>query len=316
MNKNLGQLKKVDLRTVWEHEALSFTKWLAKEENLALLSNEIGIAVKLLKTEAEVGGFNVDILAEEEGSGRKVIIENQLESTNHDHLGKLITYASGTDASVIVWIFKDIRDEHRKAIDWLNEHTDEDIDIFAVKMELWQIGDSLPAPKFEIISNPNNWAKIAKTNTEQTKLTTTKLYQLEFWNKFGEYAKEHDFSLSLTKTYPQHWYNFSVGSSSGHLTITINSRTKELGCELYIPDDKDFFEFLFEKKDQIEKDLGFKLDWRPLPEAKASRIRISQRFDILGDPDFSKYDEPFEWLRVNLENFKKAFTSHIIEYKG
>ena len=186
---NLGKLKKVDLREVWEHEATSFTRWLSQEENLDHLGEELGISIKLLKTEAEVGGFNVDILAEEEGSARKIIIENQLETTDHDHLGKLLTYASGTDANVIIWIFREIRDEHRSAIDWLNEHTDENIDFFAVKMELWQIGESLPAPKFQIVSNPNNWAKIAKTNTEQSKLTPTKLYQFELWNKFKEFAQ-------------------------------------------------------------------------------------------------------------------------------
>ena len=130
MLNNLGRLKKVDLREIWVHEATSFTRWLSQEENLDHLGDELGISIKLLKTEAEVGGFNVDILAEEEGSARKIIIENQLETTDHDHLGKLITCASGTDANVIIWIFREIREEHRSAIDWLNEHTDENIWFF------------------------------------------------------------------------------------------------------------------------------------------------------------------------------------------
>src|SRR5260221_10607446 len=255
MPNNLGKLKKVDLREVWEHEATSFTKWLSQEDNLNHLGDELGIAIKLLKTEAKVGGFNVDILAEEEDSTRKIIIENQLETTDHDHLGKLITYASGTDANVIIWIFREIRDEHRSAIDWLNEHTDEDIDFFAVKMELWQIGDSLPAPKFQIISNPNNWAKVAKTNTEQSKLTPTKLYQFELWNKFKEFGQANNQELSFTKTNPQHWYNFSIGSSMCHVGLTVNTREKEFACELYIPGDKELFDFLLTKKEAIEKEL-------------------------------------------------------------
>ncbi|MBU1121650.1 MAG: DUF4268 domain-containing protein, partial [Candidatus Omnitrophica bacterium] len=155
----LSKLKKVALRNVWKNEAKDFTNWLAEEENLSLLSDEIGIDIKLIKTEAIVGSFNVDILAEEENTGKKIIIENQLEITNHDHLGKIITYASGYDADIIIWLIKDVRDEHKQAIDWLNEHTDEKLNFFIIKIELWQIGDSPVAPKFQIISKPNDWAK-------------------------------------------------------------------------------------------------------------------------------------------------------------
>jgi hypothetical protein len=321
IDKSLGKLQKVDLREVWEHEALSFTKWLSREENLEQLGKEIGIPIKLIKTEAEVGGFNVDILAEaeEEGSGpkrRKIIIENQLETTNHDHLGKLITYASGTDASIIIWIFKEIRNEHRSAIQWLNEHTDENIEFFAVKMELWQIGNSLPAPKFQVVSNPNIWTKIAKTSTEQNELTPTKLYQFQFWNSLKEFVQAHDPGSNFTKIYPQNWYNFSVGSASCHLSLTINNKTKELGCELYIPDDKELFDFLSSRRSEIEKEVGVALDWQRLPEeTKASRIKISKRFDVVGDQDFSKYTDAFKWLESNLAVFRRAFTKHLSQYK-
>jgi hypothetical protein len=142
----LGKLEKGDLRKVWLHEAIDFTNWLALDENLKLLSDEIGIDIKLLQTEALVGKFIADILAEEENTGRKVIIENQLEATNHDHLGKIITYASGYDAEIIIWIVESTREEHIRAIDWLNEHTDEDIDFFLIKMEIWKIGNSPYAP--------------------------------------------------------------------------------------------------------------------------------------------------------------------------
>jgi hypothetical protein len=113
----LAKLKQVDLRKVWQHEASDFTKWLANQENLSLLSDEIGIEISLIQTEANVGKFHVDILAEEENTGRKIVIENQLEPTNHDHLGKLITYAAGFDAEIIIWIVKDVRDEHKQAIE-------------------------------------------------------------------------------------------------------------------------------------------------------------------------------------------------------
>ena len=154
----LAKLKKVDLREEWKNEASDFTSWLAQDENLQLLSEEIGIDISLIQTEASVGKFSVDILAEEENTGRKVVIENQLEPTNHDHLGKIITYASGFDAEIVIWIVKDVRDEHKQAVDWLNDHTDDKINIFAIRMELWQIGDSPYAPKFYVVSKPNDWS--------------------------------------------------------------------------------------------------------------------------------------------------------------
>ena len=127
----LGKLEKIkDLRSVWKHEANDFTKWLSKEENLNTLSEEIGINIELISTEAKTGSFSTDILAVEANTDNKIIIENQLEATDHDHLGKIITYASGHDAKTIIWIVKSAREEHRQAIDWLNEHTDDEINIF------------------------------------------------------------------------------------------------------------------------------------------------------------------------------------------
>ena len=155
MAYNLGKMKRIhDLRSVWPHEANDFTKWLAQEANLAELGNNIGIDIDLEERESSVGSFNVDIYAVESGTGRRIIIENQLEDTNHDHLGKLITYASGKGAEVIVWIVKRARDEHRQAIEWLNRHTDSNIGFFLVEIELWQIDDSLLAPKFNVVEKP------------------------------------------------------------------------------------------------------------------------------------------------------------------
>ena len=145
-----------DLREVWKNEATDFTPWLAKEENLSLLSEAIGIDMVLEEKESSVGSFSVDLFAKEEGTGRNIIIENQLEDTNHDHLGKLITYASGKNAEVVIWIVKRARDEHRQAIEWLNSHTDDTAAFFLIEIELWKIGSSMPAAKFNIVERPND----------------------------------------------------------------------------------------------------------------------------------------------------------------
>ena len=301
---NLGKLQKVDVRTVWMHEAHDFTNWLAIESNLNLLGEEIGIDIKLIKTEADVGRYNVDILAEEENTGRKIIIENQLEMTDHDHLGKLITYASGYDANIVIWIVKDVRDEHKQAIDWLNEHTDDKVNLFAVKMELWKINDSPCAPKFQIISKPNDWAKALKSSTANSELTDTKMTQLDFWTKFKQYAIEKGSKLRLRKAYPQHWYDISFGTSGVHISLTINTQSNLLGCEIYISDSKEIFNKFHLSKANIENELGEQLEWMELPEKKASRIKFSHKADL---SDVSQWEKHFEWLKVSAEKFQQVF---------
>lgn len=308
----LGKLQKVDLRKAWKHEALDFTNWLAKDENLGLLSDEIGIGLQVIQTEASVGKFNVDILAEEENTGRKVVIENQLEVTDHTHLGQVITYASGYDAEIIIWIVKNVRDEHKQAIDWLNEHTDEKINFFAIKMELWQIGESPFAPKFQIISKPNDWAKAIKKSTGQSALTDTKLLQLEFWNKFKEYAQSNNSKLRLRKSYPQHWYDISFGSSDAHISLTINSQSNQIACEVYIPNSKELFYELEKQKEKIEQELDMKLEWMALEGKKASRIKIFSKADI---NESNKWNAYFEWLESTASKFQKIFLKSINKIK-
>ncbi len=305
---SLGKLKKIELREGWKHEASDFTNWLAQEENLKLLSEEIGFDIKLIQTEAKVGSFNVDILAEEETTGHKIIIENQLEVTNHDHLGKIITYASGYDASIIVWVVKDVREEHRQAIDWLNENTNEEIGFYLLRIELWQIADSPFAPKFEIVSKPNDWAKAVKSSAESAALTDTKLKQLQFWDSFKSYGKQNNAKLRFQKSHPQHWCDASIGKSGCHISLTINSREKLFGCEIYINDDKELFRHLFENKNQIENELGEKLDWRELPNKKASRIILYTSGDFEKEGAWEKY---FEWMQNKAEKFKQIFPKYL-----
>lgn len=309
--KNLSKLNKVDLREIWAHEAIDFTNWLAQKENLDTLSKELGIDLKLIRTEASVGKFNVDILAEEDSSGRKIVIENQLEDTNHDHLGKIITYASGYNAEIIVWIVRDVRDEHQKAIDWLNEHTDENINFFLIKIELWQIEGSNPAPKFEIIVSPNEWLKTIKNSSNNGELTDTKLQQLEFWNKFKEYVQENDTIIRLRTPRPQHWYDVSMGSSEAHIALTVNSRENLIGCEVYINKNKELYNFLKNLKDDIEKEIGEPIEW--IDAAVASRIKIRKETSNLFDQ--AEAEKSFDWLYEKTILFQKVFSHYFKEFK-
>lgn len=302
---NLSKLQKVDLRTVWKHEALDFTQWLAQPENLTELSDEVGIEISLIETEASVGKFNVDIYAEESMSGRKIVIENQLEATNHDHLGKIITYASGLDAEIIIWIVKSPREEHRQAIEWLNDNTDSRINFFLIQMEVWQIADSPFAPNFHVVVKPNDWAKAIKASSSNNEVSDLKLLQHDFWNAFKEFATENKPSLKLRKTYARHWYDISIGSSQAHLVLTVNSQTNQLGCDLYISDSKELFHHLHDMKEQIEQELSLQLDWDELPNRKASRIKVYLDGDFT---DEQSWPNQHQWLLDKVIRFQKVFT--------
>ena len=311
----IGKLYQVNLREYWKHEALDFTNWLSKEENLNLLSEEIGIDIVLKETEASVGRFNVDILAIENNSDRLIVIENQLEQTDHDHLGKIITYASGFNAEIIIWIVKDIREEHQQAIDWLNEHTDENINFFIVKMELWKIDNSAPAPKFNIISKPNNWAKALKNTSSKTKRESElSMKQLDFWTEFITYLKSNQSTLKTRKANPQHWYDISCGNSKAYLSLTIDSQNKSIATGVYIPDNKELYFYLEAKKAEIVLELGFQMEWLPLQNKKASRVYFKQENIDIFNP--IKRVEYYEWLKVNSEKIQKIFFKYINNFEG
>jgi hypothetical protein len=155
----LGRLERVELRNIWQSEAQHFTPWLAREDNLALLADTLGIDLELEAVERNVGPFRADILCKDTISDSWVLIENQLERTDHTHLGQLMTYAAGLNAVTIVWIAARIADEHRAAMDWLNDITTGDVQFFALEVELWRIGDSPAAPKFNVVSKPNDWSR-------------------------------------------------------------------------------------------------------------------------------------------------------------
>lgn len=311
-NMALSTLKKIELREEWKNEAMDFTNWLAQDENLQLLSDEIGIDISLVQTEASVGKFSLDILAEEENTGRKIVIENQLEATNHEHLGKIITYASGFDAEIVIWIVKDVRDEHKQAVDWLNEHTDDKINIFAIRMELWQIGDSPYAPKFQIISKPNDWAKAIKKSTTRSELSDRRLMQLEFWNHFKEFATSKQSSLRLRKAYPQHWYDISIGNSKSHLSLIVDAGNDQLRCELYIPDSKPLFHALQQNKEAIESKLDHELEWMELEGKKASRIKTVQNIDVSKS---ANWEPCFLWLTETAQEFQNVFATQMKNIK-
>ena len=274
----LGKISYVELRKQWATEP-KFSDWLTEEENLAELSSALGLELSFVKREEEVGRFRLDILAKEEGSERVVAIENQFDQTDHDHLGKLMTYAAGCDAKTVVWIVEDVNEEHQAAIKWLNENIASDVGFFLVQVKLLKINDSDVAPLFSVIERPNDWARTAKAQAGE--MTARQTSRLEFWTAFANYAKE-DASFSATfnprKPSSDHWLNFSCGYSSFHISLTIKGKDR-LGVEIYIPNDKSQFAQFEKSKAVIEKELSLGLDWQPLPGKKAARIYYGTKLD-------------------------------------
>ncbi|ORU00082.1 hypothetical protein D081_1176 [Anaerovibrio sp. JC8] len=297
-----------DLRTVWPHEANDFTPWLAQDENISLLSDTLGIDITVDETESSVGDFNVDIFANETGTDRKIIIENQLEDTNHDHLGKLITYASGKSANIIIWLVKKAREEHKAAVEWLNSHTDEEIGFFLCEIKLYRIGNSKPAVKFDIVERPNDWAKEIKKNDASN---PTKQRRYEYWVAFQDYVFQNaDFSKNFNRRKPStdHWMDFTIGSSAYHLAVLQIQKRNELDVEIYINDDKSLFYTLFKNKEQIEQEIGMELEWLELPNKKASRVLIKKNVNY---DDKTQWAGQFEWLIDVMIKMKKAVKKYI-----
>lgn len=315
MNEQFGTLKEVHLRELWRNEATGFTAWLSTKENMDILANELQIQLELVEREHPVGKFSADLLAKipnpDSESEEFVVIENQLEDSDHDHLGKLITYAAGVEAKVIILICKELREEHRTAIDWLNEISSSDVKFFVVKIEAWQIDNSKPAPKFNVICRPDYWAKNIKQNVETSKdLTSTKKLQYEFWSSFMEHLKSSKSQLRMRKVYPQHWCDLAMGTSKGYISLTVDTRQKLIGAAFYSANDpeKKIFQHLSQKKIEIEREIGSSMFWMDLPGKKASRIKIEKNIDI---SDKSQWPIAFQFLKNESEKIQKVFPKYL-----
>ena len=285
----IGKLEEVDIRELWKHEQYDFSEWLSKKENIENLNDILGLTLVDISKETYVGSYRCDLFAKDETTGIKVIIENQLEMSNHDHLGKIITYASGLDAKVVVWIVKEAREEHRSAIEWLNNNTNSNINFFLIEIHAYKIGNSDNAPMFQVIEQPNDFIKNNKSINSNDTMNKSQSQRLEFWNQFNNVLVERGKPFNVRKATTDHWYNVAIGTSDAHIDITLVNKDSVIGVELYITDNKEFFDKLYQRKDEIENDLGFKLDWRRLNNSKASRIVTfikSLNFD-----DHSNYNE-------------------------
>jgi hypothetical protein len=301
-----GRLERAKVRDYWIDEARDFTPWLAQEVNLNLLGETVDLSLELVGIEQRVGPFKADIVARD--GEHTVIIENQLDPTDHKHLGQLLVYAAGRKATTVVWVAKEVTDEYRKVIDWLNEETT--VNFWALEIELWRIGDSPVAPKFNVVCEPN---ELTKDPGEPGELSDTRLLQLEFWKSFNEFLESSGSSFNSRKARAQHWYDLSIGTTRAH--IYLNAVVMGAGrvvCGLYVKSSQSglIFEKLAVDRDAIDAELGFSedVDWAPNPERLACRIGIHRPANIA---DRDSWPELFEWLKDSAEKFKTVFAGRL-----
>ena len=288
--QKLGRLEPVDPRSIWSHEALHFTPWLA--QNADRLAEALGIELEFEATEHPVGGYSLDIIGKDQTNGVVLIVENQLGDSDHGHLGQLLTYAAGTAASTIIWITTRFRDEHRQALTWLNEHSDQDTHFFGVELEVVRIGDSAPAPLFNVVALPNDWQKSVRAATASPVGSKNELYR-QFWTKLLDRIKSEHPTWTRAVGGSQNWLWLTAPIRGCGLNPVFGLKGK-IRQELYIdrptPEQcRAVFDALYVRRDEFEAAYGRQLEWDPIEGRKACRISESSEGDVQNEVEQEKY---------------------------
>ena len=301
MSKQIGSLATLAAREVWTNEAQDFTPWLAS--NIALLGNAIGIDLETEATEVGVGDFRVDIVARDLSTGHVVVIENQLDATDHSHLGQLLTYAAGRDATAVVWVAPRFRDPHREAIDWLNAHSTEGLDFFAVEIELLRVDDSLPAPHFKLVAQPNEWAKARRAPSSGPSDLGLR-YQAFFTAILERFKAVRPFVTSANRVGTDNWFGFAAGRAGFQLvwSVAVGAR---LRVEMYIDTgdqarNKDLFDRLQAMRGELEVAIGSPIEWDRLDSKRGSRFAIYHQID---KATFDQDPKIIEWAVDTMVRF-------------
>ena len=309
--KTLGRLEKVSLRELWKSESGDFTPWLALPENLKLLGDAIGIDLELEAQEKDVGPFRLDVLCKETESGRPVVIENQIEETNHSHLGQVLTYAAGTDAAFVVWIASRFTDEHRAALDWLNQKANEGARFFGIEIEAWRIGQSAPAPKFNIVSKPNISSDRAKQGVREGGLTQTEQMRISFWTALINHLKSAGAEFQCNPPVPNYWLNIKSPLQGFRCGFEVSARDQYI--DAYIGSSgvekvEQLRRIYRENKNEFERELGEKTDWDDNKDSGKFWISVSRQDDPSNTHDWPKQHQ---WMKSAMEKLLNAVGKHL-----
>ncbi|HEX2039920.1 MAG TPA: DUF4268 domain-containing protein [Acidimicrobiales bacterium] len=308
----LGRLEHVPARDVWGNEAYDFTPWLLG--NAERLGEALGIDIELQVAEHPVGGFSLDLIGRDLADEGALIIENQLGGTDHGHLGQLLTYAAGTGAKTIIWLATAFREEHRQALDWLNEQTAEDVRFFGVQLRVVRIGNSLPAPLFEVVAKPNDWQKQVRSTARGAGTGGKAERYVRFWERYlaRVHAAHPEWSRRRT---PQstNWMGFPSPIPGTQITPSFAAGGR-LRHELYIDSgdvatNENVFAGLLARKDEFEQVYGRPLSWEELPGKRASRIADYSTGDVLEEQAWEAY---IDWFVECGERLRAAIAATVI----
>ena len=302
---DLGSLEVMDPRSVWAHEARDFTPWLFA--NADRLAEKLGIEIELEAMEQPVGGSFLDLLGRDQSHGVVLIVENQLTESDHVHLGQLLTYAAGTGASTIVWITTRVRDEHRQALTWLNEHTDIDTAFFGIELRLVRIGDSLPAPDFDVVVMPNDWLTSVRRMTGAGADGGAKGERYrEFWAKLLDRVQREHPDWTRASPPAQNWLwmpspirGCGANAVFGHHDIRVElyiDRPSVADCEAV-------FDALYEQRAAFEATYGRSLEWNRMANRKACKVAESAVGDVV---EIDEHDRYVAWFVDGLERMRRA----------
>ena len=316
----LGRLQTVDLREVWPSEPYNFTPWLAQPDNLEFLAESLGLpGLELVKAEHAVDSFSADIVARIVDSEHHVLIENQLERTDHLHLGQLLTYAPRFDAKIVVWVARQFTEAHRAALDWLNSITDERYAFFGVEVQAVRIGDSIPAPQFNVVAKPNSWTRavltpLAPASGDQP-LSEVALNNLEYWAAFHKAAIEAGAPLRrierpLKDT--NYWVPIAARGDAYLSAFRSHARKPLVGVFLGLYNAPMSFvaERLTAQRALLDDGFGESLDWHLNREGVVSKIVT--RLTITSPSDKLDWQRQHAWLIDRLKRFDSLFTQEVL----
>jgi Domain of unknown function (DUF4268) len=312
----LGKFEKVELRDCWQTEDKDFTPWLAQSENIEILSREIGISLEIQGVEQNVGPFRADILCIDadsfESDGKHyVLIENQLEITDHKHLGQLMTYAAGLDAVTLIWIASKFTEEHRAALDWLNRITDETFRFFGIEIELYKIGDSLPAPRFNVVAKPNDWSKEVRRTASIQKTDEVNSERKRYWELLRDFAEQKNSFLNIKNSNRTYCGGYKFGKTGFSLDFGIPVRKKVLEVFLWLSKEshKTNFDKLYSGCYEESMEIfGNDLTWNRNDNGNSSSVILSKEADFTIEGD---WQNQFEWFVTNGEKFANFFKPEI-----
>ncbi len=306
---DLGGLKYLKLKQVWPREADDFAPWLVQEENLAAFSEKLGIELQFERAQVPVGPYFADILAKD-ARDQYVVIEIQFNKTDHDHLGKLITYGATLGASTVIWIAEHFTEEHQRAIEWLNEHTSEELSLYAVRPKVLQIDNSRPAVEFEVVERPNELVKAAAIEKSSGEISESRQIQLAFWEAFKARLLEKKVVLSAETPAPKYWFNVPLGRSFIHLSNILNTDEGRVGLRVYLHNRvaDAVLDQLLKDKNAIEQEIGTALQWNPNPENRDKTILLSRDIDL---NDKESWGPQIDWLVDMNAKFRQVFMPRI-----